>query len=286
MLTTSIKATVRRNARNARKATTSAPKCSGLKLLTPGNPKTMKGEKLGYVTFILHLAPADLSGHEVCPKRSKGCTKACLNTAGRGGTAKGKGKLTFAEIQSGARSNAIQAARIRRTKLYFEQRAQFMALLVADIAKASKWARARGFVPVFRLNGTSDIRFELGKVTYNGREFRNVFEAFSDLQFYDYTKIENRRNIPANYDLTFSLSEDNDSAAAKALANGMRVAAVFRNRGLVETYMAFGLTLAGSQFNVIDGDDSDLRFLEPAGCIVALYAKGNGVNDDSGFVRD
>jgi hypothetical protein len=35
------------------------------KLLSTANPKTLKGEKFGFVTYILHLAPADLSGREV-----------------------------------------------------------------------------------------------------------------------------------------------------------------------------------------------------------------------------
>ena len=56
-----------------------------MKLLSVGNPKTLKGMKQGYNTFILHLAPGSLSGHNTCPKATAGCLSACLNTAGRGG---------------------------------------------------------------------------------------------------------------------------------------------------------------------------------------------------------
>jgi hypothetical protein len=56
-----------------------------MSLLTVGNPKLVKGEKKGYLSSVLHFAPADVSGKEVCPKRTAGCTAACLNTAGRGG---------------------------------------------------------------------------------------------------------------------------------------------------------------------------------------------------------
>jgi hypothetical protein len=252
---------------------------SAFHLLTPGNPKTAKGQKKGYLTFILHLAPAKLSGYEVCPKRSAGCTAACLNTAGRGGMMSGVSHLTFAMIESGI-VNTIQAARIRRTKRFFEARQVFLTDLVWDIRKAIRFADRYDVIPVFRLNGTSDIRWETIGVASEGG--RRIFDIFPDVQFYDYTKIENRRNVPANYDLTFSKADGNETAATTALFNGMRVAAVFRKRSIVESYMQTGY----GGFPVIDGDDSDLRFLEPKGVIVGLYAKGNGKTDTSGFVLD
>ena len=49
--------------------------------------KMAKGEAHGYKTAILHLAPYDLSGKNVCPKATKGpggCIAPCLNTSGRG----------------------------------------------------------------------------------------------------------------------------------------------------------------------------------------------------------
>jgi hypothetical protein len=264
------------------KAHRAIPKLSGsyFKLLTPGNPKTVKGVKRGFMTFVLHLAPAKLSGYEVCPKRSAGCTAACLNTAGRGGMLAGVSTLTFDMVASGV-TNHIQRARIRRTKRFFEGRPAFMDDLVADIRKAIAFAEKHKLTPVFRLNGTSDIRWESVRII--SQDNRNVFDVFPATQFYDYTKIENRRNIPANYDLTFSRADGNDAAATVALYSGMRVAAVFRTRDIVERYMATGF----SGFQVIDGDDSDLRFLEPQGVVVGLYAKGaNGRADTSGFVLD
>ena len=93
-----------------------------MKLLSTGNPKVLKGMAQGYNTYILHLAPANLSGYETCAKRTAGCTAACLNTAGRGGM-----------FKKGENTNMIQQARIRKTKMFFENRAQFMADLVKDI---------------------------------------------------------------------------------------------------------------------------------------------------------
>src|SRR3954463_2700045 len=107
----------------------------GFKLLTPGNPKTEKGRGAGYWTFILHLAPARLSGFQVCPMATEGCKAACLNTAGRGGIMAGLGILTHDNVAAGI-VNTIQKARIRRTRMFFEARDTFMAALVKDIARA------------------------------------------------------------------------------------------------------------------------------------------------------
>jgi len=126
----------------------------GFRLLTPGNPKTEKGRGAGYWTFILHLAPATLSGFQVCPMATRGCEAACLNTAGRGGMMAGVSRLTLEMVQNGMR-NTIQAARIRKTRAYFEHRETFMDVLYTDIVKAIRLAHVAGLTPAFRLNGTS-----------------------------------------------------------------------------------------------------------------------------------
>ena len=256
-----------------------------MKLLTVGNPKTEKGEKLGYWTAVLHLAPADLSGFEVCAGRTAGCTAGCLNTAGRGGIAAGIGILTYDAVAAG-KVNTIQAARIARTKFLFNDRQAFLTQLVKEIAAFVRKAKAKGFTPAIRLNATSDIRWEniplwestpaLGGVQYN------IFQAFPDVQFYDYTKLANRKGVPANYHLTFSLADGNADKARLALLNGFNVAAVFRDIETRNHFMQTGFM--GRQ--VIDGDETDLRFLDPRGSIVGLYAKGNAKRDASGFVID
>ena len=230
-----------------------------MKLLTIGNPKTLKGEKEGYLTFILHLAPADVSGYQTCPKATAGCKAACLNTAGRGGMFKPGG------------TNTIQEARKRKTRMFFEQRDAFMNLLVEDIQRGIKYAQKRGFIPVFRLNGTSDIAWEKIRVG----EFRNVMEMFPTVQFYDYTKILGRKNIPFNYQLTFSRAESNEMDTRLAASAGMNVAVVFSTKVLPTVYLGRP---------VFNGDESDLRFLDPKGVVVGLYAKGRAKKDTSGFV--
>lgn len=253
---------------------------SQFKLLTVGNPKIQKGTAFGYLTAVLHLAPGNLSGYQVCPKATEGCLAACLNTAGRSGITAGKGRLTTTEIASGTRTNAIQAARIRKTRAYFEDRPTFMAALAKDIAKLVTLATRHGLKPAIRLNGTSDIPWERVPVTAT---IPNLMALFPTVQFYDYTKRANRTGLPSNYVLTFSLAEGNDADAAKALDNGMNVAAVFRT---VPEWFRFNNPVGmGRVERVIDGDQHDLRFLDPKGVIVGLYAKGNAKRDTSGFVR-
>ena len=236
---------------------------SQMKLLTAGNPKTLKGESKGYLTFILHLSPADVAGvGNMCPKATAGCKLVCLNTAGRGGM--------FTAEQG---TNKIQEARKRKTRWFVSDRKTFLAQLVKDIEQAIKYAEKRDLTPVFRLNGTSDLAWE----KYSIENGRNIFEMFPDYQFYDYTKILGRKvKGIANYHLTFSQAESNMDDVKKAVKQGMNVATVFR-KTLPETYLGRP---------VFDGDESDLRFLDPKGVIVGLKAKGRARKDTSGFVID
>jgi hypothetical protein len=240
-----------------------------MKLLSTGNPKVLKGLKEGFNTYILHLAPANLSGYETCPKRTAGCTAACLNTAGRGGM-----------FKKGENTNMIQQARIRKTKMFFENRAEFMALLVKDIELAIKQSAKLNLVPVFRLNGTSDLSFEKYEVIRNGKLYRNIFLAFPDVKFYDYTKVLGRKvSDISNYSLTFSAADGNDNDVMKAIAQGYNIAVVF---GVKKTE---ALPVEYLGLPVFNGDESDLRFLDPKNVIVGLYAKGKAKKDESGFVK-
>ncbi len=223
-----------------------------MKLLSTGNPKLLKGEKKGYMSFVLHLSPADVSGYETCPKRTAGCTAACLNTAGRGGMFKPGG------------TNTIQEARKRKTRMFFEQRDEFMVQLEKDIKLGIKQAEKKGMTPCFRLNGTSDIAWEK----------YGIIEKFPEVQFYDYTKMRNRKvKHLTNYHLTFSKADGNDMDVRLAAAAGMNVAVVFDK--LPSTYIGR---------EVIDGDETDLRFLDKRGTVVGLKAKGRARKDTTGFV--
>jgi hypothetical protein len=217
-----------------------------MKLLTTENAKTPKGTKQGYLTGILYLAPATLSGVNLCPWSSPGCRQACLNTAGRG------------------RFDSIQEARILKTLHFLNNRAGFIEQLRDDIKALERKAKREGLIPVVRLNGTSDVLWE--------RIAPELFTEFSHIQFYDYTKspIGVRTDLPANYHLTQSYTE-----TSYEFSMVERNIAIVFSKELPETYQGF---------KVINGDETDLRFLDPKNCVVGLKAKGQAKKDTSGFV--
>ena len=232
-------------------------------LLSVGSDaKTVKGEALGFLTGILYLSPSTSSGYQVCPMAKKAqCDVACLNTAGRGAF------------------NSVQTARLNKTKWFFEERHTFMQQLAKNIRSLVVKANKQGLSPRVRLNGTSDIRWEIMRFTdVDGTTYSNIFEAFPDVQFYDYTKDAFRKELPSNYDLTFSYSgvDTFRSSVNKALHKGMRMAVVFRKANQIPA------TFRG--IPVVNGDNSDVRDLDDQGVIVGLYAKGKAVHDTTGFV--
>lgn len=213
--------------------------------------KTKKGDKRGYMTGIMYLAPANISGIEMCPMRSAGCSAACLFTAGRGAFL------------------SITRQRIIKTLAYHFDKPRFVETIKKSIRSLLVKAKNKGMVPVVRLNGTSDILWE---------RTTDILQSFPNVQFYDYTKIAKRFlfDIPANYHLTFSLSESNDADARLVLSRGYNVAAVFR-KDIPSTFMGIA---------VLNGDETDLRFLDKPGFVIGLKAKGKARKDTSGFVRE
>ena len=162
-------------------------------------------------------------------------------------------------FKRGETTNVIQRARIRKTNYFFNDRAGFLADLAADIRKGIKFAEKQGLTPVFRLNGTSDLSWEK----------YGIIEQFPTVQFYDYTKVLGRKvKHLANYHLTFSKADGNDSDVAEALLQGMSVVAVYDK--IPE--------------GVPSADETDLRFLDPKGTMLGLKAKGRAKKDYSGFV--
>jgi len=222
-------------------------------LLTSGNMKIKKSDSagLGYLTKILHFAPGKLSGYNVCDWASSGCLRGCLNKSGRG------------------YCGPIQKARIRRTKLFFEDRETFRVKLYWEIAKHVKRCIRLGVKPAVRLNGTSDIPWEDYVHT------SDMFDGFPQVMFYDYTKRVRRvlHNQRSNYHLTFSRTEDNEYDCLTVLRKGFNVAVVFRG----------DMPKKWKRFKVFNGEETDLRFLDPRG-VCGLKAKGKAIYDTSGFV--
>jgi hypothetical protein len=236
----------------------------GLKLLTTQNSKTIKGEKYGYKTFILYMAPNTINdeGKNLCPMATNGCIISCLYKAGMG------------------KFSNVQKARINKANYFIRNRVSFMNDLYFDVLLAQVIASRENLIPVFRLNGTTDIQWENIKIKDN----KNIFQLFPNLQFYDYTKIVNRlnKNLPENYNLVFSYSKeldyytDIDNFSIKLLKKNINIAVVFRKE-LPKTYLGFP---------VINGDENDLRFNDHTGVIIGLTAKGYAKKDKTGFVID
>jgi len=272
----------------------SAPYHNGKKgfgILSPGesNPKVAKGmgsdeagvDKTDYHAAILHMSPANISGFgQMCAAASPGCIRGCLNLAGRGG-------MLSDEM------NTIQIARSAKTKLFADHPKEFWTILTADINNHIKDAAKEGKKPALRLNGTSDIAWE--KIRPPELKGMNVFEAFPDVQFWDYTKRPERlpKNKHENYNLTFSLSEKNAGVAKKLLDMGHNVAAVMgaikpARSGKKGGELPSQFNVSSGAYNVLDGDETDFRFLDKKdskGHVVALRPKGDAMYDFSGFAQ-
>ena len=242
--------------------------------------KTSKGTKEGYLTGILYLAPSNISGVNFCASASEGCKLACLYSAGRGAF------------------NSVQKARINKSKYLINDRVNFMLDLIESIIRLQIKAKNKNLIPVIRLNGPSDIMWENIKIKtsdlmsrkyilnnshlYNNdvlnNDTFNIMQLFNTCKFYDYTKhcIEWRKNALklSNYHLTFSRCEDNEKKALSYLINGYNSAFVFKNK-IPSKYKGF---------KVFNGDETDLRFLDPKNVIIGLLAKGDAKKDQTGFV--
>ena len=227
-------------------------------ILGESSAKTVKGEKIGYLTGIVYLVP----DHKLCPlARAAGCFDGCLKSSGKGAF------------------NSVQLARQSKTDYFYNNQEAFLLSLAANTWSLVRKARKLGLKPVVRPNGTSDIPYE-NLIIHDGK---NLFQLFPDVQFYDYTKHPSRNltgKTAENYDLTYSFSAITPKPISiKGLTNrhNARTAVVFQKQAdIPDTFRGW---------TVVDGDDTDVRFIEPERVVVALYAKGKARHDTTGFVQ-
>ena len=220
------------------------------------NYKIKKNLKKGFYTYSLALAHSDISGYNVCPmanriqmsenaNKKSTCSSVCVGYNG------------FAQ-----RFPKVMEARVRKTKMFYEDRQTFLDLLESEIAKGINKAEKLGFKATFRLNAYSDIRWEK----------YGILDKFKDITFYDYTKLPNRK-VPSNYQLTYS-HYGNWNATFDALMNDMNVAMVFDK--IPQEYYNSKLHYL---FEVLNGDETDLRIDERDSngnnCIIGLKFKGS-----------
>lgn len=238
--------------------------------------KTVKGEKLNYLTGICYLAPDQIAFKHLMKKgtlcanaKTAGCAEACLYSAGRG---------SF---------NSVQQSRLNKSVSLITKQNDFLIALYKEIESLIVKAKNKGMTPAVRLNGTSDVDYTNKPFLMNGKN-QNIFDHFPELQFYDYTKnMHMLDRAPKNYALTASYSGASVKYSVSVL-NAVRehsvgASVVFRGE-IPETFK--GLP-------VINGDDTDLRFLDAKKhdlinqpFIVGLYAKGSAKKDFSGFIQE
>ena len=208
-----------------------------------------------YQTSIAYMLPAWQSGHNACPDASPTCPTICIDTSGR--------------------MPMVYDARAYRSNLFYDDRQAFGTKLMEETQGNVRRNEKKDLRTAQRMNGTTDYAWE--HIKFDGV---TIINRFPEIQFYDYTKSLKRAKqhvngaMPSNYHLTFSRSENTpDATVIELVTSGQNVAVVF---DVVPTEW-LGLP-------VIDGDEHDLRFIDPVGVIVGLKAKGKAKKDQTGFV--
>jgi len=181
----------------------------------------------------------------ICTHASDGCIPTCVGEQG------------LASVWG-----SIKAARIEKTRMFYENRAEFRQWMRKDIKRLIRKAKKNGKKLAVRPNMFSDVYWER----------HGIIQEFPDVQFYDYTKHPGRiaaRNILLpNYHVTFSRSEDNHVDVMRALRSNCNVSVVFADRGrpfVANRSHLQRLPKTWHGFKVVDGDVSDLRYEDPVG---------------------
>lgn len=234
------------------------------KIFSTDSAKAVKAQGFGYFNAIHYLAPAATSGFNLCSHASAACIASCL------GWFSGQASMV-ADLEKDL--NSVRRSRIQKAQRFMKDRKAYMRDVVASVKGVIRQAHKLGLLPCVRMNGSSDIAWEGVACELDGVPFKNIFEAFPQVQFIDYTKnhLRLKRLLPANYQLTLSYSGKNEKQCRDALAKGFNVAVIFD---------ALPATYWGAE--VIDGDKHDLRHLDPKGVIVGLLPKGSKAKNDNG----
>lgn len=248
--------------------------------------KAVKAIEYGYLNAIHYGAPHKQAGvGNLCSHASPACIAACL------GWESGQAAM----VANDTDINSVRQSRIDKMIRFMTDRAAYMWDMALSTALAYRKARKAKLKLCARLNGSTDIAWEgialdidatqaarLSKITghrIKPGHYANMFALFHFVQFVDYTKNHLRlnRSRPANYHLTLSRSEINESQCVTALRAGHNVAVVFGD----------GLPYSWRGFPVVNGDLHDLRHMDPrGGYVIGLSPKGRKAKRDksSGFV--
>lgn len=230
------------------------------------NAKLRKSAGGEWLLFGLSMSPATTSGHQVCSSSTPGCRKACIFTSGNGG---------YPIVSRGRKGRALA---------WFQKREEFKKKLYEEMELAMKLAKRHKRNLGIRLNVFSDIMWE--------RQFPEIIGDFGEVQFYDYTKHFERMmrfcrgEFPSNYYLTFSRSEKNEEECLRVLSSGRNVSVPFTINAAMKPDIKVPLPNTYLGYPVVNGENNDLRFLDPQGCVVGVKTKGMGFWDKTGFVVD
>lgn len=212
-----------------------------------GNAKLAKS--VGYYNCGISLAQASLSGHNMCSGSTPQCRAGCLGGTGR------------AEF-----TPAITKIRIARTKLFATNPELFWSILEPQLHAVDRKAAKLGVEVAFRPDILSDQPWHI--------VMPQLLETFPHWNFYGYTKVKSkitaRMNGSNTVHQTYSWSERANLDYVRGLIrDGVNVAVPFYSKETMR-----GVIPAEWQgMKVIDGDKSDLRFLDRKGVIVGLTAK-------------
>lgn len=247
------------------------------RLFSTENTKAAKAGEYGHVNAIHYIAPSDFSGiKNVCPNASPGCIDLCL------GWFSGQSAMV-ANAENREALNNVRLSRINKARALFENREAYLRELLKQAQSIEAKAWRDGLQATFRFDGSSDLGLafmpfeapDIGRAT--------LADALPQSTIAEYTKAAPRMlkylagHFPSNVWLTFSRSETNETQCREILKAGGNVAVVFRAR-LPAEYLGHA---------VIDGDQHDLRQLDPQGVIVGLKAKGAiARRDRTGFIVD
>ena len=248
------------------------------------SPKAIKAKKYRYLNAINYMSPHQAGGvGNLCSHASPGCINLCL------GLYSGQASIVSAATNH---TNSTRDSRKRKAQYFMRERHAYMSEMLIHIARLCRLACTKRLKLCVRPNGSTDIAYEgirvmvtpelaarLSKISGHKvtAGLHTIFSAFPRVQFVDYTKNHHRfkRALPANYDLTFSLSELNLEHALSVLAKNVNVAVV----------SSWPQPVRWHGFKTINGDEHDLRHLDPKGVAVWLSPKGSKAKRDaSGFV--
>jgi ABC-type amino acid transport substrate-binding protein len=221
----------------------------------------------------------NLSKVNLCKNATTGCSTSCIYH---------QGIFKHALFQK----NKVKQARLKRTLKFLTQRISFFEQLIKEISALKRKAKKKGLSPIISLNGTSDILWEKEGFTYKEKEYKNIMELFSDVQFFDYTKyniLKNRKKLPMNYNLIYSRA---GTSRGKLIDNWEILTSYLDKKidiAIVCTKKIKDLLLekkSYQNYDVLDGDFYSNKIKENAklGSILILEANKKTDINSSGFI--